>query len=81
MEFKSKLGKEVAQQKYKRNQKQFELNTEIINALDGIENEKSGFNKRIQSVVVETKKKVHKHQQLIKIANKSQSCVKHFKLF
>lgn len=53
-EFKSKETIEV---KYEENQKQFELNADVIDALNGINSENQSVNKRMQSVVVVRKKK------------------------
>ena len=72
LESKSRLDKEVTQLKWKGNQKQFELNAEVLAGLEEIRTENDGKNSRIEAIIEETKKKLQKRQKLIKIADKSQ---------
>ena len=74
IEQRSKLEKEVAQLKFKGNQKQFELNAELDAIFESIEIESESIEPHFfanQDVSQEGKQRIRKRQKLIKIADKS----------
>ena len=76
IEQRSKLEKEVAQLKFKGNQKQFELNAELDAIFESIEIESESIEPHFfanQDVSQEGKQRIRKRQKLIKIADKSRN--------
>ena len=76
IEQRSKLEKEVAQLKFKGNQKQFELNAELDAIFESIEIESESIEPHFfanQDVSQEGKQRIRKRQKLIEIADKSRN--------
>ena len=72
LESRSNLDKQVTQMKFKRNQKQFELNAQMIDsAFDRICLAKNSKNKQVDDLANEGKKLIRKRQKLIRIADES----------
>ena len=70
----SKIDEEVVQLKYKGNQKQFELNTELDTILENIETESDRSEPNLALIkkhTQEARQLIRKRQKLIKIADKS----------